>query len=426
VYRYLFTISFLSCTGLTSGQQVFDLANPSFEWNSSGPGQTPRGWINIGSTTETPPDIQPGVFEVRTPARHGKYYLGMVTRDIGTWEGIAQKVEGWLKKDSAYTFSVWIAQSKQYISLSKKTQNEQNYDGPTVLNIIGFNTATKQEQVLGQSAVISSARWEKYFFTLYPTTANFDEIDLVAYYADENEKTNGHLLLDNCSEIRRIPNITFPKYGDRPPTTSKYREQKPSPTATTASPNSNVVLADTIPLRNSSFEKDRRGADKTPFEWLYMGTCKTCRPTIEPGVGSRKKPGEGKVFVALSVYEDGEVECIGQKLQAHLLKGEQYTFSVKLARDRNFSALSLSGNKMSFGATTVFRVLGYNSLTNEAETLAQTIPIDHDFWYRYDFTLTPKLGDYDTIALEVQFLSQSTRTYNGHVLVDDCSAIIRQ
>lgn len=43
-----------------------------------------------------------------------------------------------------------------------------------------------------------------YTFTLKPTVSDFDEIDLMAYYAPGSEKKNGNLLIDNCSAIEKL------------------------------------------------------------------------------------------------------------------------------------------------------------------------------------------------------------------------------
>jgi hypothetical protein len=202
------------------GQEVFRLTNPSFEWDSPGAGRVPYGWANLGVPDESPVDIQPGYFGNDTKAKDGRCYVGMVTRDNGSWEGIAQTLEGWLRKDSAYTFSVWLAVGPRYVSISRATGREINFDGPVVLNIVGYNTRTGAEQLLGQTTPVQHTAWKKFEFMLYPTTADFDEIDLIVYYGDEARKTSGHLLVDHCSDIRRVPNVTFPKYGSNPPPVS--------------------------------------------------------------------------------------------------------------------------------------------------------------------------------------------------------------
>ena len=198
----LFTALFLVFTLKTTAQQIFTLLNPSFEQDRPNAGQTPIGWLNLGASSETPPDIQPGAFEVTMKAQEGKVYAGLTVRDNNTWEGIGQRLSGWLQKDSTYTFSVWLARSPVLMSTSRATQRPTNYNAPTVLKIWGINSISNQEELLAESEAVSHSKWTLYTFTLKPTVANFDEIDLMAYYARGFEQKNGNLLIDNCSEIK--------------------------------------------------------------------------------------------------------------------------------------------------------------------------------------------------------------------------------
>lgn len=186
------------------GQDSLTLKNSSFEDDKPAAGIVPNGWLNMGAPGETPPDIQPGSFSVKLEAQHGKVYLGLVTRDNNTWEGVGQRLDGFLKKDSTYTFSVWLARSNIYLSVSKLTGQEANYNSPTILKIWGVNSETNQEELLAESSAISHSQWTLYTFTLKPTVADFDEIDLMAYYAKGYEQNNGNLLIDNCSAIVKV------------------------------------------------------------------------------------------------------------------------------------------------------------------------------------------------------------------------------
>lgn len=182
-------------------QTTIRVQNPSFEWDVAMAGTAPGGWIDLGSDNETPPDIQPGWFGVKMEAQEGKNFIGMVVRDNNTWEGIGQKLNGWLKEDSSYTFSVWLARSNVYRSVSRMTGLEINYNAPTILKIWGVNTRTNEEELLAESAAISHSMWTRYTFTLQPVKSDYDEIDLMAYYAPGSEGKNGNLLIDNCSAI---------------------------------------------------------------------------------------------------------------------------------------------------------------------------------------------------------------------------------
>jgi hypothetical protein len=188
----------------TNGQDRFDLKNPSFEKDKPGAGNGATDWIDLGAPMETPPDIQPGQFGVTMAPQHGKVYLGLVVRDNNTWEGVGQRLNGFLQKDSAYTFSVWLARSNSFLSMSKTTGQEAKYNNPTVLKIWGVNSQTQEEELLAESIPVSHSQWTNYAFTLRPSVADFDEINLMAYYAPGFEQKNGNLLIDNCSPIVKI------------------------------------------------------------------------------------------------------------------------------------------------------------------------------------------------------------------------------
>ncbi len=200
------TIIFLFLLRLTvaQAQAVFELVNPSFEINDPEAGVPPSGWIDLGLKTDTPPDRQPGRFEVILPAQDGRLYVGMVVRENNTWEGLGQKLKGFLKRDSTYTFSVYLTRSQKYISATKASTMPINFNAPTILKIWGYNTVTQQDELLAESSAVSHSEWTKYSFTLTPTVADFDELDLMAYYAPGFEKKNGNLLMDNCSAIVQV------------------------------------------------------------------------------------------------------------------------------------------------------------------------------------------------------------------------------
>lgn len=202
--KYLLLLSCLFFLLAVQAQKTIILQNPSFEWDEPQSGMPPGGWMNMGANDETPSDIQPGFFGVKMEAQDGERYVGMVVRDNNTWEGIGQKLNGWLKRDSTYTFSLYLARSNNYQSVSRATGEEANYKSPTILKIWGVNTRTEEEELLAESSTVSHSIWTRYTFMLQPSIADFDEINLMAYYAPGNEGKNGNLLIDNCSAIVEV------------------------------------------------------------------------------------------------------------------------------------------------------------------------------------------------------------------------------
>ena len=197
---------FLLALTTARAQAVFELTNPSFERNEPEATLAPSGWMDLGLKTDTPPDRQPGRFGVQWPAQDDQLYVGLVVRENNTWEGLGQRLKGFLQKDSAYTFSIYLNRSQQYMSPTKTSTMPINFNAPTVLKIWGYNTVTQQEELLAESSAISHSEWTKYSFMLKPTSADFNELDLTAYYAPGFEKKNGNLLMDNCSAIVKVKN----------------------------------------------------------------------------------------------------------------------------------------------------------------------------------------------------------------------------
>lgn len=168
------------------------------------PGTTPSKWINVGAPTYSPPDIQPGFFGVSLEAQHGQNYVSLAVRQDNTWEGIGQKLKAPLKKGKSYAFSVWLTRSQAFISAIRDEAEPANFNSPTILKIWGYNAMTQREELLAESVPVGHSKWVCYTFVLSPTLDDFDQIDLTAYYAPGFELKNGHLLLDNCSDIKLI------------------------------------------------------------------------------------------------------------------------------------------------------------------------------------------------------------------------------
>lgn len=192
--------------GATWGQTLIKLNNPSFEEDEPAAGIVPKGWKNLGATDQTPPDVQPGFFEANMSPQHGKNYLGLVVRENNTWEGVGQKLSGfYLEQDASYSFSLWLNRSNSYKSpVQGSDRIPRLFTAPTILKIWGYNTKTGHEELLAESEPVSHSKWVRYEFVLIPTLEDYDEIDLMAYYAPGHENENGNLLIDNCSPIEKI------------------------------------------------------------------------------------------------------------------------------------------------------------------------------------------------------------------------------
>ncbi len=188
--------------------QVIQLSNASFE-GFPRESMTPRSWYDCGFPNESPPDIHPkiggGEFNVTNEAQHQNTYLGLVVRDNDTWESVSQRLSIPLKGGKCYAFSIHVARSLVYESLSKLTNETANYATPAKLRIWGGNGYCDKTELLGETKEIISTRWLERLFKFEPKTDVY-YITFEAFY-----KTpvlfpyNGNILLDNASEIRIIP-----------------------------------------------------------------------------------------------------------------------------------------------------------------------------------------------------------------------------
>jgi hypothetical protein len=162
-----------------------------------------KHWSYCGFGDYSPPDIQPGWFEVKTKAHHGKTYIGMVIRNDTTWEGISQKLSVPLYKDSCYTFSAYLYHAPKLISQNIKLKKETNYNAPCILRIWGGMDDCKSEELLYTTPPITTEKWTKYQFQ-FQLKKDITHVFFEAYYST-NAIENGNLMMDNLSEIEIIP-----------------------------------------------------------------------------------------------------------------------------------------------------------------------------------------------------------------------------
>lgn len=190
--------------GFSQDEPIY-LTNPSFE-DFPRHSKEPNGWFNCGFPSESPPDVQPsGDFSVTKPAFDGNTYLGMVVRDNDTWEAVSQRLSRPMKKGQCYEFSLQLARSELYISLSRSSNETTNYVTPAKIRIYGgFGNCDKQ-YLLDETSLIINNRWLQYNFKFEPI-ADYSYITIQAFYETPTLfPYNGNVLVDNASPIKPIP-----------------------------------------------------------------------------------------------------------------------------------------------------------------------------------------------------------------------------
>ena len=184
------------------------LENPGFEGRPMRGGErgwSIIGWADCGSINfpyETPPDIHPQEFwEVRKPAKEGKTYLGLVVRDNETYEGVGQQLPSPLLANQSYEMTLWLAQSGKYISRTRSTGREQNYQAPSFLIIASIDKKCVVKDILYQSPIVDHTEWEQYSIKMSPIN---DVTHIMFMVFSNDEKPNGHILLDGLSDITLV------------------------------------------------------------------------------------------------------------------------------------------------------------------------------------------------------------------------------
>lgn len=207
--------------------------------------EAPKGWYNCGKVDESPPDIQPGSFQVTKTPSHGETYLGLVVRDNETWEGVGQRLARPLEQDECYEFSVDLCRAELYLSLSRTTGEEVNYATPAKIRVWGGNGYCDKTEMLYETPLITTTRWLTYTFRLNPKKGSYPFLLIEAYFKTPTLfPYNGNILLDNATAINQIdcnmqpmqepeptPPTVVASVDTRKPPTRKNNDKKPPETA---------------------------------------------------------------------------------------------------------------------------------------------------------------------------------------------------
>ena len=178
-----------------------------------------------------------------------------------------------------------------------------------------------------------------------------------------------------------------------------------------------------IILENPGFE-GTPGAGTEIQGWDNQGDHTLTPPDLQPGFFRVKTPPkQGRTYLGMSIRENNTWESVGQWLKSPLLKESEYLFSVWLCRpDSMLSAIIGSVTPKQFSAPAVLQIWGRNPENQSEELLAESEPVDHTNWMRYDFVLKPLKDNYYDFVLMAYF-KEASIPENGYLMVDGCSNI---
>lgn len=191
-------------------QDTIRLENPSLE-DKPRCCMPPQGWGSLDFPGNTAADVQPGGgFKVNRAAYHGSTYLGMVTRGDGTFETVYQQLSNPLLPNVCYQISIYLAKSLEYTSATRSNPNDNiDFLAPTIIQILGGNSPDDPElEILNASTPVDHHEWIEYVFEFIPSE-DFSYIFFSAYFPEGIKYyTNGHILIDNLSDIIPCGDIT--------------------------------------------------------------------------------------------------------------------------------------------------------------------------------------------------------------------------
>ena len=185
--RLFYTILILSF--FRWGHAQITVVNPSFE-DEPADATTPQGWSPCDDMTT--PDIFPGFWGVYNEPSHGETYVGIITRENGTFESFGQRLSEELKAGTCYYSAIDLAHSIIY----------SGYNKPIKLRIYLGGSKCANDQLIFESPVIKQMNWKTFKFDFFPEE-NYDYIILEAFYMDGPFSHKGNILIDHLRPIVR-------------------------------------------------------------------------------------------------------------------------------------------------------------------------------------------------------------------------------
>jgi len=193
---------------------------------------------------------------------------------------------------------------------------------------------------------------------------------------------------------------------------------------------SSLFGQDVIKLDNPSFE-GIPGPGQAPDGWINCGYNEESASDILPGIQNRffgvsTKAYDGDTYVGMVVRNNDTRESVGQLLDSSLQKDSTYRFRVFLAHSDRYETISKrTNNPTDYINPATVRLWGGKGECSKEQLLGETEIINHFQWYEYTFEFKPE-AEWDFMLIEAYYSHRKKQPYNGHVLVDFCSEIIKR
>ena len=135
---------------------------------------------------------------------------------------------------------------------------------------------------------------------------------------------------------------------------------------------------------------------------------------------------DGRTYVGMVVRDNDTWESISQRLESPIEANKCYKFSIALMRSDKYVSLTRlnTDREENYQEPAVLRMWGGSGYCDQRELLAESQPVSNRNWEEFEFEFSPQFN-HRYFTLEVFYKTPVLFPYNGHVLIDKASNLIR-
>lgn len=185
-YIKILLICLISLQSLIINGQI-SFPNASFE-DTPADATTPQSWYPCEEYTT--PDILPGYWGVYQSAEDGDTYVGLISRQDGSFESIATRLTETLESRTCYKMYVSLAHSKTYAG----------FNNPLGLKIWAGKSKCTKNELIFESDLIRHTDWRQYQIQ-FKLKEDADYILIEVINKSETINIKGNILIDHLSTI---------------------------------------------------------------------------------------------------------------------------------------------------------------------------------------------------------------------------------
>jgi len=167
---------------------------------------------------------------------------------------------------------------------------------------------------------------------------------------------------------------------------------------------------------------------RQPSGWHNCGFPGESPPDTQPNneFAVTKPAAEGSTYLGMVVRDNETWESVSQRLSQPMEAGQCFQFSISMARSEMYVSLSrvISDSLVNYITPAKLRIYGGFGHCDRQELLAESSLIISYKWKRHTFKLQPS-QNYSYILLEAYYNTPVMFPYNGNVLLDDASNLMR-